>query len=159
MRTIVTFMRDDHARLDSIFMEFQCLRTSDHNAAKAAFSSFKQGLHRHIVWEEAILFPIFEQRTGLVDHGPSVVMRKEHRRITACLIAIEEELKETCVHGGVEQELTQTLAAHTRKEDTVLYPWIDAIISPGEGQELLIRMRTVAEELRPDYCQRGIEGR
>jgi regulator of cell morphogenesis and NO signaling len=152
---ITTYMREDHAGLDGLFMQFQSLR-ADHEAAKAAFSSFKQSLQRHIAREEGILFPLFEQRTGLVDHGPSVVMRQEHWRIKGCLDAIEDALHAGHAYDGLAQELTQILAAHDRKEESVLYPWIDVIIFPVEGRELLTRMRAVAAEPRLDYCRHEI---
>jgi len=153
MRMMTTFLHDDHARLDGMLIHFQRLRASDHGAAKAAFLTFKQGLHRHFVWEEAILFPLFEERTGLVEHGPGLVMRLEHRRITACLVSIEKDLQAAHANDRLVQELTQTLAAHDRKEETVLYPWIDAIISPLEGRDLLARMHAVADEPRLDYSR------
>lgn len=159
MTTISTFMRDDQARLVAMFMEFEGLKASNHDGAKTAFSLFKQSWNRYIALEETILFPFFEQRTGLVDHGPSVVMRQEHWRITSCLAAIEERLNDTAVRGDTAQDLTQSLAAHDRKGKTILYPWIDAIASPEEAQELVRQMRNFANEPLPDYCQHGLRGR
>jgi len=159
MRTISTFMRDDHARLDAMFMEFRGLKASNRQAARMVFSSFKQGWHRHIALEETVLFPVFEQRTGLVDHGPSVVMRQEHWRIMAGLAAIEEQFYEKATHGDTAQDLSQSIAAHDRKGKTILYPWIDAIISVEEAQELVRRMRSVALEPITDTATTGTERR
>ena len=50
---------------------------------KECFEKFKFGLHRHIAWEEEILFPLFEEKTGMTDGGPTFVMREEHRQIKA----------------------------------------------------------------------------
>ena len=36
---------------------------------KEAFKEFKLGLQRHIVWEEELLFPIWEEKTGMVEDG------------------------------------------------------------------------------------------
>jgi hemerythrin-like domain-containing protein len=152
-------MRDDHARLEAMFMEFRGLKASNHDATKAAFSLLKQGWHRHIAVEEAVLFPVFEQRTGLVDHGPSVVMRQEHWRILADLAAMEERFDETTVNGHTAEDLTQSIAAHDRKGKTILYPWIDAIVSVEEAQDLVRQMRRFAYEPLPDYCQYGTERR
>jgi hemerythrin-like domain-containing protein len=157
MRTISAFMRDDHARLDAMFIEFCGFTASNREAAKAAFSLFKQAWHRHMALEETLLFPVFEQRTGLVDHGPSVVMRQEHWRILASLAAIEEHFNET--PDDTAQDLSQSIAAHDRKAKTILYPWIDAIISVEEAQELVRRMRSFALEPITDYCRQGTEPR
>ena len=159
MRTISAFMRDDQARLDAMFMEFCSFTASNREAAKAAFSLFKQAWHRHIALEETLLFPVFEQRTGLVDHGPSVVMRQEHWRITAGLSAIGEQFNETVAHSDTAQDLSQFIAAHDRKGKTILYPWIDAIISVEEAQELVKQMCSFALEPLPDYCQQGTNPR
>jgi regulator of cell morphogenesis and NO signaling len=52
-------------------------RPTPENAIKN-FEEFKAGLEQHIVWEEEILFPSFEQKFGLPG-GPTEVMRWEHR--------------------------------------------------------------------------------
>jgi iron-sulfur cluster repair protein YtfE (RIC family) len=64
----------DHDRLDDLFRQFQALKLSDRESAGRAFQEFKAGLERHIAWEEEILFPAFENKTGQTS-GPTQVMR------------------------------------------------------------------------------------
>src|SRR3989338_10185398 len=84
MNTVTDFMGKDHDRLDAIFQKFRQEKKKD------PFSKFKHGLQRHIVWEEEILFSIFEERTGMKDSGPTAVMRMEHRQIKDYLEKIHD---------------------------------------------------------------------
>ncbi len=104
-------------------------------------------LQRHIIWEEHILFPVFESRTGMEDQGPTAVMRMEHRHIKVFLDQIHDHIakKETDT-DGFEKDLVETLAAHNRKEETVLYPWIDRCVSERETEALMTRLTVVPEE-------------
>jgi len=79
------FMAADHDRLDSIFAEFRIMKNTDMASAKTLFDDFIKGLQRHITWEEDILFPVFEDRTGMYDAGPVAVMQMEHCHIKTIL--------------------------------------------------------------------------
>ena len=62
---VMDFMAQDHDRLDAIFRQFQSRKTAGLSDAEKLFSEFKTGLEKHIVWEEEILFPLFEDPTGM----------------------------------------------------------------------------------------------
>jgi iron-sulfur cluster repair protein YtfE (RIC family) len=85
---ISIYYETDHDRLDDLFKNFQQLKRSDFSKAKQFFKEFKIGLQRHIIWEEEILFPLFEEKTGLKNGGPTEVMRLEHRQIKTHLETI-----------------------------------------------------------------------
>ena len=74
-------MEKDHDRLDDLFNKYKDLKNSDPNKAEEMFSEFKSGLEKHILWEEDILFPLFEKKTGMYEGGPTAVMRLEHKNI------------------------------------------------------------------------------
>jgi regulator of cell morphogenesis and NO signaling len=115
MDTITDFMAKDHDRLDDLFSRFQAAKTRELESAVRLFSEFKCGLQRHIIWEEHILFSVFESRTGREEQGPSAVMRKGHRDIKGFLDQIHDHIakKETDT-DGFEQDLVETLAEHNR---------------------------------------------
>src|SRR5574341_1347162 len=92
MNIIAAFMGRDHDRLDELYKGFRSEKTGNPAKAKDLFSEFKQGLQRHIIWEEEFLFPRFESRTGPSDGGPVPVMRWEHRRIKGLLDRIHDEV-------------------------------------------------------------------
>lgn len=126
MDSITTYFGADHDRLDALFSEFQSLKRKDPPAAKEKFKAFLKGLTRHIVWEEEVLFPLFEDRTGMRDSGPTAVMRAEHRRIGAHLDAIHDKVRVADPESDADEKaLLQILADHNMKEERILYPAID----------------------------------
>lgn len=143
--TIAEFMGQDHDRLDDMFKQFQTIKKQDVAKARSLFQEFRTGLHRHIVWEEEILFPVFEAQAEMVkDHGPTGVMRNEHRQIKAFLEQIQGKLAEGALTTeNAEQGLLQVLNAHNVKEEKILYPWIDNCVSDEERTSLLIQMRNL----------------
>jgi len=46
----------DHERLNSLWAEFLSLRTEDADAARHAFTAFRQGLERHVTWKDDLSF-------------------------------------------------------------------------------------------------------
>lgn len=153
MNAITNFMGQDHDRLEGLVTEFQATKGSDLGKAKHFFSEFKRGLQRHIVWEEEILFPLFEHRTGMEDRGPTAVMRTEHRQIKDFLEQIHDRIaKGETNTDEFERGLLTVLSAHNKKEETILYPWIDQSMSEQEAEETLARMREVPEEQYHHCC-------
>jgi hemerythrin-like domain-containing protein len=153
MKSIADFMGQDHDRLDQLFTDFQTLKGSDFQSAKDCFVEFKQGLQRHIVWEEDVLFPVFEGRTDMGDRGPTAVMRMEHRRIKDWLEQIHDRIAAGRADTDeFEQGLLLILAAHNKKEETVLYLWIDQCLSGQEADEIIARMIELPAERYHQCC-------
>jgi len=142
MATILEFMSEDHDRLDAVFEQFKRLKADDRERMKALFADFKTGLLRHIGWEEDILFPIFEKATGMRDSGPTAVMRMEHRQIEKVL----EEIASRVLSGelaGIEtlqNDLLEVLGSHNNKEEGILYPATDNLISDEEKERVIARL-------------------
>ena len=145
--TISAFFEQDHDRLDELFKTFQKLKRIDFAKAKEAFKAFKFGLQRHIVWEEDLLFPLWEEKTGMTEDGPTVAMRVEHRRIGQQLEAIHSKVAEQ--NQGSDQEeqaLLDLLGSHNRKEERALYPAIDQVASAEERETVFRNMKNIPEE-------------
>ena len=140
--TIAEFMGQDHDRLDELFTRFQAFKNQDSQKARLLFQEFITGLHRHIRWEEEILFPVFEAQAEMVrDHGPTGVMRNEHRQIKDFLEQIQAKVAEgDSTTEEAEEGLLRVLTAHNVKEEKILYPWIDNCVSDKERTSLLARM-------------------
>ena len=142
MDSIYDFMSKDHDRLDEIFNKFKQIKNRNINRAKELFGEFKNGLERHIVWEEEILFPLFEKQAGMNDSGPTFVMRTEHVRIKEIISGIHERAEKLDPDTDeLENELLFVLTAHNDKEESILYPWIDNSISSQEKEEAFERIR------------------
>lgn len=79
-------LTEDHDRLDGLLESFQERRAKDFGKAKDFLTQFTLGLHRHLRWEESILFPLFEQKTG--QSGLTNTLRGEHEEIREWLAAL-----------------------------------------------------------------------
>jgi regulator of cell morphogenesis and NO signaling len=150
---VQTSFAQDHDRLDQLLDTYRRLKRVDFARAKQAFREFKFGLQRHIISEEQIFFPLFEDKTGMRDHGPTVVMRAEHREIGRRLEALHDKVRRHDLDSDREEEdLLQTLAAHNHKEENVLYPAIDRLSSDEEKADAFRKMEELPEEAYRSCC-------
>ena len=138
MTTISSFMSADHDRLDALMA--QARAADDPPGAADSFAEFTTGLLTHIEWEEGILFPVFEERTGMSDAGPTAVMRMEHEQIRRLLDAgrVPSGRDE---FARIAVELASLLAMHNRKEELILYPWMDRELTADQIAQAFQRMR------------------
>lgn len=154
MKTVLSFMGEDHDRLDKLFKEFKNIKNTDKNKAKSLFHEFKIGLQKHIVWEEEILFPLFENETGMHDEGPTAVMRMEHKKIKDFLEKIHTKLANGNVQtNDLEAGLVEVLTDHNNKEESILYPWIDNSVSEEEKKEAFARMKNLPPDKYNKCCE------
>jgi iron-sulfur cluster repair protein YtfE (RIC family) len=151
--TIKAAFAADHDRLEELFAHFRRSKQSDLAQAKEFFKEFKIGLQRHIVWEEQILFPLFEQKTHMFHSGPTEVMREEHRQIGAYLEALHNKVRQYDPNSENEEwALLAALEIHNQKEENILYPALDRFLSPKEKAEAFAAMERVPEEAYHACC-------
>jgi iron-sulfur cluster repair protein YtfE (RIC family) len=153
--TVREFFEQDHDRLDNLFRDFQKWKNENYLKAKENFVAFKFGLQRHIVWEEEVLFSFFERNTGITEGGPTAIMRQEHRMIGEMLEALHKKVQVSDPNSEEEEkQLLSILEAHNYKEESVLYPLIDALANNvGVVQKLFEKMRQIPEERYRTCCQ------
>lgn len=150
---VAQYFEADHNRLDAAFASFQELKRESFPEAKQHFKVFLKGLKRHIVWEEDVLFPLFEQKSGMKDGGPTFVMREEHRRIGALLERIHEKVRLADPSSDDDEEmLLEILGAHNHKEEKILYPAIDQLINEREAAQVFLAMETIPAERYETCC-------
>ncbi|WP_168063218.1 hemerythrin domain-containing protein [Candidatus Manganitrophus noduliformans] len=138
---IKDFMTHDHERLEQILRDFLKARDQDGVRARELFNAFKSGVEKHMAWEEEILFPAIERRTGMHLPGPTVLVQSQHRQIKALFEKISAQIDK---EGGTEEvlkELTGLLALHSREEERILYPWIDVSLGKEEREAALEQMK------------------
>ena len=111
--------------------------------AKATYGAFALGLRRHIGFEEQLLFPEYEKRSGFpADAGPTAMMRFEHREIESLLQAIEGAIGDPKANAdALRADLHEVLAGHNVKEERILYPGADRLMSRDETDELVRRIQ------------------
>ncbi len=148
----MNFMGSDHDKLDGIFKKFRDSR-KDLNKARELFREFKTSLQRHIVWEEEILFPLFENKTAS-DNGPTAVMRTEHRKIKDFLEKIHDKISQGDARtDNLGDGLIEVLTGHNYKEEGILYPWIDNSVSEKERAEAFRKMQDLPPEKYNQCCK------
>ncbi len=151
---ITAYFEADHDRLDHLFTQYQEHKRGDFQKAKPFFRNFRQGLKRHIIWEEEILFPMFEEKSGMgPGMGPTEVMRNEHQIIQQVLEAIHSKVREANPNSDEEEKaLLEVLGNHNMKEENVLYPSIDKLVSEEETAHIFTKMEEIPEERWKTCC-------
>jgi regulator of cell morphogenesis and NO signaling len=151
--SISQYYEVDHDRLDDLFKNFQSLKRSEFLRAKEFFVAFKFGLQRHIIWEEEILFPLFEEKTGIHSGGPTEVMRREHRQIGEHLEAIHKKVQAADPNSDEEEKmLLAVLSVHNMKEENILYPAIDRAATTLDKEAIFRDMKNVQEDRYSTCC-------
>lgn len=143
----------DHDELDGFLVKFQESKHVNYDEAKEYFKKFKFGLQRHIAWEEQILFPLFEDVTGMKDGGPTAAMREEHRQIEALLESIHKKVQKKDPQSDKEEaDLLSVLHSHNEKEEQILYPAIDRMVSDKERLAAYEKMKAMPQEVYKTCC-------
>lgn len=139
-RTITEYLQTDHKRLDVIFNAvLEAVKTGQWTEAASSWAEFSLGLKRHIKIEEELLFPAFEEKTGMTDAGPTFVMKMEHTDIKELIDKI------TAAAAGKDSEgisnatytLANILADHNMKEEHILYPESDSFLTDSERAQII----------------------
>lgn len=152
-KTIAAYYKQDHNRLDELFKIFQASKHSDFAKAKGAFKEFRVGLQRHILWEEELLFPMWEKKTGMIEEGPTPMMRFEHGQIKQLLDAIHQKVERQNLDTDQdEQALVNLLSSHNRKEERALYPAIDNVTNSDERVTIFSNMNSIPEDRYNACC-------
>ncbi len=131
MDAITDFMAEDHRSCDALFVAVeQAVARGAWQAAGNEFRRFHDAMLHHFAAEESVLFPLFEQRTGMY-RGPTQVMRGEHSQIRQLLSAAESALAESNAddYAGTAETLLIMLQQHNVKEENVLYPMCDQYLA------------------------------
>ena len=141
--SVTAYLSWDHDRLDAILRSVRArVEAGDWEAARQEYGSFADGLDRHIRLEEGILFPLFEERTGMTA-GPTAVMRVEHCEIRGALEIMRDGLGRSdarLFENGLAH-LFDVLPDHNVKEEQVLYPTTDRILGEKDRAALAARLQ------------------
>lgn len=144
LRRIKDALGWDHERLARLEVSaFVARAAGNGQAAKKTYEAFSSGLRRHIALEEQLLFPLFEERSGLAPgSGPTEVMRGEHRIIERLLAEILRTIGDPAkLPDQARAAFHEILEEHHLKEEGVLYPAIDELLEPEETDALVARIQ------------------
>jgi len=124
MSSIPDYMTVKHRECDDVFAEAEsAVAKSDWSLADVKWQLFTTELDLHLEAEETILFPQFEQATGITA-GPTQVMRSEHEQMRALVQDINKTLsaQDKDAFLGLSETLMVLMQQHNMKEEMMLYP-------------------------------------
>ena len=127
MATINEFMTSEHRNCDEMFASAEeQVDNEEWERAGELTLDFLNEMERHFMMEEQVLFPAFEQQTGIIQ-GPTMIMRDEHQQMRQLLMqlqwALDEKLKDDFLDTG--ETLLIMMQQHNMKEEGMLYPMCD----------------------------------
>lgn len=145
MTQLRTYMTGDHRRCDDLLVAAeQALSSHDLVAAREAFGAFCQATQAHFRAEEELLFPAFEQKTG-IRMGPTQMMRLEHVQMRELMSEAESALADgdEDSYVGAAETLLILMQQHNLKEENVLYPMCDEqLLAESEALLPLLQQTT-----------------
>lgn len=127
MTGINEFMTQFHRDCDELLANAEELvNNGDWDKANELTKALNDAMERHFGMEEQILFPAFEQRSGMVD-GPTQVMRDEHEQIRRLLTQLQWALEQQQQKEYLDttETLLIMIQQHNMKEEGMLYPMSD----------------------------------
>lgn len=148
---ISEYLEHDHQRIAAFLDQYIATRRGDFEKATGYFRLFKEGLQRHMIWEEEILFPLYERKMGLPGGGgPMRIVRMEHKMLEMYLEEINDQIKLRNPHADeAVQKLAETLAEHNEREERMLYPAFDQSIDNDEMLHVIRSMENLPEGRTP----------
>jgi DUF438 domain-containing protein len=132
-QTLAAALEREHREIDEGVEAFSA-RQGSGDEVQAALSRAIRALRRHIYLEEEFLFPPLRE-AGLV--APILVMLREHAQIWQTLDAIEGDLRAGGDADALCRQLATQLLHHNLKEEKVLYPQADAVLTASATGQLL----------------------
>ena len=144
MTSISAFLSPDHQRCDALFADAEAAAVQgDWEKTGATFSHFNHELRHHFTMEESVMFPAFEDRTGM-SGGPTAMMRMEHTQMTELLDQMAEAVasRDSDAFLGDCETLLIIMQQHNMKEEQMLYVMADQVLA-DDADAIVERMRAV----------------
>ena len=127
MNTIASFLTADHRACDEEFANLENAVALDNwEESQVKLNKFIADLLHHFDMEEKVMFPTFEEVTGMTQ-GPTMIMRMEHDQMRQLLNDLQEDLekKDRKHFFGVSESLMMLMQQHNMKEEQMLYSMAD----------------------------------
>ena len=126
--TLGAALEREHREIDS-GIETYLAQSDDRNSLQRAMA----GLRRHIYLEEAFLFPPL-RAAGMF--GPIMVMLREHGELWQTMDGLDAQLAEGAAVEQTCRRLLELLARHNEKEEPIVYPQADGVLSEQDTADL-----------------------
>ncbi len=149
MSSIPEYMTTKHRECDDIFSDAEsAVAKGDWATAETSFAAFAKELEVHLQMEENMLFPQFEQATGITA-GPTQVMRGEHEQMRALVAQLNQTMASQNKDEflGLSETLMVLMQQHNMKEEMMLYPM---------SQQQIPNADALAKDLQ-QHCEAELE--
>ncbi len=131
-QSLKEFFTLDHRKCDGKWAEVEtAAEAGAADAVAESWCAFQSQLLKHLRMEEEVMFPAFEQATGMTGGGPTFVMRSEHDQMRGLL-----EQMGAAADAGVHDELVDLgdtllmlIQQHNQKEEHMLYPMAEQALA------------------------------
>lgn len=133
IETLAAALEREHREIDGGIAEYTATVRGENPHREPLLRAIR-ALRRHIYLEEAFLFPLLrEAEAGLT--APVFVMLREHGQLWQTLDSIEHE-PDPSADVARCHELTVQLLHHNLKEEKVLYPLTDEVLTDAAAERL-----------------------
>jgi len=139
---ISEYMVPEHRACDNLFAEAEgAVIHGNFAAAETFFTEFSDQTLRHFHKEESVLFPTFEEVTGM-RQGPTQMMRQEHEQIRELISRLGKavEAKDKDTYLAVAEPLMILMQQHNMKEEQMLYAMCDRSIPDPSKEDTISQM-------------------
>lgn len=144
MKSILDYMIGHHRQIDQIFAGAEeAVGQADWGRAGEGLAAFLRQMERHFDMEETVLFPKFEDRTGMIG-GPTQVMRSEHDQMRGLFDELRAAMaaRDSEQFLGVSETLLILTQQHNMKEEGILYRMMDQVFA-DEIEALIAEVESV----------------
>ncbi len=150
MESINDYMMKDHATCDATF-ERAADAASNANwpVLQSEAEAFLAHIAQHIKLEEELLFPAFEEGTGMSAGGPTETMRSEHSLMQPLFAQMRAAAaaKDAASYLDASQALHDILKQHNMKEEQMMYPMLDQALGAQAAAAMVGECRKVLDAL------------
>jgi len=145
MSTIREFMSKDHRHCDELLASAEAaVSQKNWDKGNELTQLFLDATEHHLAAEEQVLFPAFEERTGMTA-GPTMMMRQEHEQMRNLFQQMRSALEsqEQADYLDSTETLLVLIQQHNMKEEGILYPMCDEHLG-ADADRLVSAMEQVA---------------
>ncbi|HUW38162.1 MAG TPA: hemerythrin domain-containing protein [Rhodocyclaceae bacterium] len=145
MQLISDYMNKDHRDCDAAFARAGNMAAAgDYAGLERDGGAFLREIERHIEIEEKLLFPAFEEKTGMTS-GPTETMCMEHEQMHGMFARMRAaiEAKDAKQYLDTAETLHMLLQQHNMKEETMMYPMLDQALGE-DARSLLTQLESMA---------------
>lgn len=143
-REISKFLTQDHRACDEAFSEVEnSILNKKTDGLDKKFQEFADDFLNHFKMEEEVMFPVFEERTGMFE-GPTQVMRMEHQQMKGLIAQMQGDVEKGNYEHflGLAETFMILTQQHNAKEEQMLYNMADQVLGDVES-EVIEKMKNI----------------